>query len=192
VTARSRRDAVTAGVGLGLAAGFAVWVWLVPLAGVGYHSGDTGTAADPMRVAAARAGALWVACALAGAPAGGATAVLALRAGASARLLAQAATAALGVYALALRGAWGDAAAASLPVGGAVVPALAALAVAGALAAALRGRPPAGGAPRGLAALHLCCSLAAAHLTVQLAYYAGLGGAFGRGLAAALAVLAGR
>ncbi len=158
-------------IGVGLACGFAAWTVLVPWDDAGLHWGGGGPL-EPIRAAARHAFGLWLTCALGGAALG-----LALRGAArrdahlrelGRRVVAPAAA----LYALALRG---------VPGGGWLLPLAATLALAVLLFLADRKRRATGGR---LALAHLCASLTAAHLAVQLPYYAGLARPFVAGLAA--------
>ncbi|HJQ83669.1 MAG TPA: hypothetical protein VKA21_06320 [Candidatus Binatia bacterium] len=175
---RPARARALAGAGLGLAAGFVVWMLAVPLAGVTYHYGNTSGPADVVRLACLRAGRLWLFCAAVGASGG---ALLGVALARHARALVAAAAIATGAYVLALRGAWGwngpplapGARALALPAIAVAVPVAIAVVLCLLLARSERDRASLEGAPT-LTALHLCLSLGAAHLALQLPYYLGL------------------
>ena len=162
---------------------------VLPLEGTSYHYPGSGS--FPLfEAATVRAALTWLLGATLGLAAG------ALAGAAAGRPLAgergsRVATAALGVYALALRGAWGDAgplpaeagrAVAALPSTSFVVPV--AVAAAGiALLWGLAGRRRVAAAETTpWVAAHAVFSLTAAVLAAQLAYYASRAGAFLSGL----------
>lgn len=192
------------GASLGVALGFAVFAFVVPLAGVSYYVGapdEVGALA-----AAARAGALWLLCAGLGALVGLALALALGRRGPAPAWLGRAELGAFAVYLLCLRGGWGrvsrDLATATpgtiratpLPAASWALPLAAAVLAAAAIWFVTRGSRSVQSAPRGLslAGVHLLCSLTAAHLTVQLAYYVSRTPLFFAGLGDLVQRLAGR
>ena len=199
--------AAGAGLAVGLAAAFVVWVLQVRLADMPYHYGFIGAPVLTVDDACREAGWLWLLCSAGGVMAGGAVGILAGTSIARRRLLTLAALASTGIYLLASRGIWGyegfppdsegkfpeGKGPAPMPLISIVLPlALAAVAVAILLRTVRResrkgsDRPGGAGSTAnlldegvwGLPLFHLCLSLSAAHLTLQLPYYLGAGEEF--------------
>ena len=176
------------GAALGLAAGFAVFAIALPLREASYHFPGSGS--YPLfESAAVRAALTWVLGAALGLTVGAAAGAAAARSLAAGRG-ERAATAALGVYVLALRGAWGYAgplpaeparAAAALPSLSLILPVAAAAAAIGLMWWLAGRRRPAGETTPWITA-HAVFSLTAAILAAQAAYYASRAGAFCSGL----------
>lgn len=176
------------GAALGLAAGFAAFAIALPLGETSYLFPGSGS--YPLfESATARAALTWILGSALGLAAGAAAGTAAARALATERG-ERAATAALGIYALALRGAWGYAgplpaeperAAAALPALSLILPVAVAAAAIGLLWWLSGRRRPAGETVPWLAA-HAVFSLTAAALAAQAAYYASRTGDFFSGL----------
>jgi len=181
------RAAVACGGALGIAAGFVAYAFLLPLAGTSYHFPGSGSY-SAFATATRDAAVLFLVATTVGA-------VIGLALGGLLRLSpalgARLASAALGVYALALRGAWGCAG--PLPAEKAAAPGLPSLLLPGAVAAvavvllALLSRRdttrPAANAPSTpWLALHAVFALTSAILATQLAYYVSRAAGFASGL----------
>ncbi len=187
-TAAPASSGARIGAALGLAAGFAVFAIALPLGETSYHFPGPGS--YPLfEAAAVRAALTWILGAALGLAVGTVAGAAAAQAQATGRG-ERAATAALGVYVLALRGAWGYAgplpadparAAAALPSLSVILPITAAAATIGLLWWLAGRRRPTGAATPWIAT-HAVCSLTAAILAAQSAYYLSRAGAFCSGL----------
>lgn len=188
------------GLSFGLAAGFALWVFLVPLSGVSYHMG-TVTKMPRLTEATGSAGIQWILCSTGGAAVGGIFSLIMILV--KKRLLSvidRLSIASVGIYALASRGLWGtppqterevaqtivSGITSALPMHSWLFPMILTL-----FAVLLLGYLEGRFAPskdsnnlsqKGILPAHFCMSLVAAHITLQLPYYVSRSGDFFAGL----------
>ncbi len=168
---------IIAGFSIGIAAGFAYWVFNVPPSGMPYLSG-TSRIGSQIDTAMSTAGTLWFRALLAGGVTGGIIALFFTTASVKLQSLFElTAVSATGVYLLALRGAWSAPRAESMPILSWLLPVILAIITASLLAyyetRAMRSRAEDISSPALIVILHVCLSLGAAHIMMQLPYTIG-------------------